>query len=49
MLDYSSGMAPLGLKYIFEEIKMSSAAHFGFERDIVEIESQITRLREMAG
>ena len=28
---------------------MSSAAHFGFERDIVEIESQITRLREMAG
>ncbi len=28
---------------------MSSAAHFGFERDIVEIESQISRLREMAG
>ena len=28
---------------------MSSAAHFGFERDIVEIEDQIARLREMAG
>lgn len=28
---------------------MSSAAHFGFERDIVEIEGQISRLREMAG
>ncbi len=28
---------------------MSSAAHFKFERDIVEIESQISRLREMAG
>ena len=28
---------------------MSSAAHFAFERDIVEIEDQIVRLREMAG
>lgn len=27
---------------------MSSAAHFAFERDIVEMESQIVRLREMA-
>ncbi len=27
----------------------SSAAHFAFERDIVEIEAQIARLREMAG
>ena len=28
---------------------MSSAAHFAFERDIVEIEDQIARLREMTG